>query len=164
MVSKNVFRDKLVWFCYFLYVPWWNFPAWLRQPVSGFHSALHQCACVFYIHIIYIYFSIKLKSLRVLQNDFLGLQVSDCASAIYDSWICSYDKYTKSLIVSLYPPLQWSWKGYWFHLVQLSVCGQNRVRSVSSAILIGSILYLYILSSNFRRCVVCNGCFKIQKF
>ena len=53
---------------------------------------------------------------------------------------------------------------YWYHLVRLSVCGQNRVRSVSSTILIGSISYLHILSSNFRRCVVCNICFNIQKF
>ena len=45
---------------------------------------------------------------------------------------------------------------YWFHLVRLSVCWQNRVRSVSSTILIGSISYLHILSSNFRRCVTCN--------
>ena len=47
--------------------------------------------------------------------------------------------------------------------VRLSVCGQNGVRSVSSTIVIGSISYLHILSSNFRRCVACNGCFKIQK-
>ena len=33
----------------------------------------------------------------------------------------------------------------------LSVCGQNGVRSVSSTIFIGSISYLHILSSNFRR-------------
>ena len=35
---------------------------------------------------------------------------------------------------------------YWFHLVRLSVCGQNRVRSVSSTILvlIGSISYFPI--------------------
>ena len=52
---------------------------------------------------------------------------------------------------------------YWFHLVRLSVCGQNRVRSVSSTILIGSISYLHILSSNFRKCVACNVCFKIKK-
>ena len=45
--------------------------------------------------------------------------------------------------------------------VCLSVCGQNRVRSVSSTILIGSISYLHILSSNFRMCVACNACFKI---
>ena len=61
---------------------------------------------------------------------------------------------------------------YWYHLVRLSVrpsvrlsvCGQNSVRSVSSRILIGSISYLHILSSNFRRCVACNAHFKIQKF
>ena len=61
---------------------------------------------------------------------------------------------------------------YWYHLVhlsvclsvRLSVCGQNRVRSVSSTILIGSISYVHILSSNFRRCVACKACFEIQKF
>ena len=61
---------------------------------------------------------------------------------------------------------------YWFHLarpfvrpsVRLSVCGQNRVCSVSSTILISSISYLHILSSNFRRCVLCNACWKIWKF
>ena len=47
---------------------------------------------------------------------------------------------------------------------KMSVCGQNRVRSVSSTILIGSISYLHMLSSNFRRCVACNARFKIQKF
>ena len=61
---------------------------------------------------------------------------------------------------------------YWYHLVRLSVCpsvhlsvcGQNRVRSVSSTILIGSISYLHILSSNLRRCVTCNARFKIWNF
>ena len=51
---------------------------------------------------------------------------------------------------------------YWYHFVRLSVCGQKRVRSVSSTILIGSISYLHILSSNFRRCVACNARFKIE--
>ena len=62
---------------------------------------------------------------------------------------------------------QRSWKGvYWFHLVRpsiLNVCGQNRVRSVSLKILFGSILYLHILSSNFRRCFACKVFFKIRK-
>ena len=63
------------------------------------------------------------------------------------------------------PLLQRSWKGvYWYHRVRLSVCGQNRVRSVSSTIFIGFISYLHILSSNFRRCVAWNARFKIQKF
>ena len=39
--------------------------------------------------------------------------------------------------------------------VRLSVCGQNRV--------IGSILCLHILSSNFRRCILCNVCSKFQQ-
>ena len=63
------------------------------------------------------------------------------------------------------PSAQRSWRGlYWFHLVHLSVrlsvhlsvCGQNRVHSVFSTILAGSSSYLYILSSNFQMCVVCN--------
>ena len=45
----------------------------------------------------------------------------------------------------------------------LSVCGQNHVRSISSTIHVGSISYLHILSSNLRRCVACNVCFKIKK-
>ena len=69
---------------------------------------------------------------------------------------------------SLYPPLQWSWKGGILvspcPSVHLSVCEQNRVRSVSSTTLVGSISYLHIFSSNFRRCVACNACFKIQNF
>ena len=60
---------------------------------------------------------------------------------------------------------------YWVHLVRpsvrpsvrLSICGQNSVRSVSSAIFTGSISFLQILPSNFRRCVACNHCFKIKK-
>ena len=41
--------------------------------------------------------------------------------------------------------------------VSPSVCGQNRVHSVSPTILAGSISYLHILSSNFRRCVAYKG-------
>ena len=69
-------------------------------------------------------------------------------------------------IYLIIPPASTKLKGgvYWFHLVRLSVCGQNRVPSVSSTILMGSISYLHILSSNFRRCVTCNVCFKILKF
>ena len=71
-------------------------------------------------------------------------------------------------ITWLYPPLQRSWEGGILvspcPSVRPSVCGQNCVRSVSSTILVGSISYLHILSSNFRRCVACNVCFKIEKF
>ena len=47
--------------------------------------------------------------------------------------------------------------------VHLSVCGQNPVCSVSSTILARPISYLHTLSSNFRRCVVCEIFIKIKK-
>ena len=40
----------------------------------------------------------------------------------------------------------------------------SRVRSVALTVLVGSISYLYILSSNFRRCVACEVSGKIWKF
>ena len=40
----------------------------------------------------------------------------------------------------------------------------SRVRSVAPTVLVGSISYLYILSSNFRRCVACKVSCKISKF
>ena len=53
---------------------------------------------------------------------------------------------------------------YWFHSVCLSVRPASRVRSVAPTVLVGSISYLYILSSNFRRCVACKVSCKISKF
>ena len=44
-----------------------------------------------------------------------------------------------------------------------SVCPASRVRSVTPTVLVGSISYLYILSSNFR-CVPCKISCKISKF
>ena len=50
--------------------------------------------------------------------------------------------------------------------VRLSVCGQNRVRCVSSTVLhVASLIsYLHILSTNFRRCVMHWVSWKIKKF
>ena len=45
-----------------------------------------------------------------------------------------------------------------------SVRPASRVRSVAPTVLVGSISYLYILSSNFRRCVVCKVSCKIWIF
>ena len=59
----------------------------------------------------------------------------------------------------LYPLAQRSWREYTgFTLsvrpcVRLCLCGQNRMRSVSSTILAVSISYLHTLLSSFRRCV-----------
>ena len=49
----------------------------------------------------------------------------------------------------------WGWV-YWFHSVRPSVRPTSRVRSIAPTVLIGSISYLYILSSKFRRCVACK--------
>ena len=57
--------------------------------------------------------------------------------------------------------------GIWVSLrpsVRPSVRPASRVRSVTSTVLVGSISYLYILSSNFRRCVAYKVSSKISKF
>ena len=58
-----------------------------------------------------------------------------------------------SLIIPCFNKVERRYTGF-----TLSICGKNCVRSVSSTILIS---YLHMLSSNFRRCVVCKVCFKI---
>ena len=72
--------------------------------------------------------------------------------------------FTKPL---LYPPTTKLLGGISVSLrpsVRPSVRPASRVRSVAPAVLVGSISYLYILSSNFRRCVVCKVLCKILKF
>ena len=61
------------------------------------------------------------------------------------------------------PPAQrscWRYTGF-TPSVRPSVRPASRVRSVAPTVLVGSISYLYILSSNFRRCVVCKVSGKI---
>ena len=48
--------------------------------------------------------------------------------------------------------------------VHPSVCPASRVHSVAPTVLVGSISYLYNLSSNFRKCVTCKFSGKISKF
>ena len=60
---------------------------------------------------------------------------------------------------------EYTWRGvYWFHLVRLSICGQNGVPSVSSTILAGSILYWHILSNNFKSVSHVYSFFKNKKW
>ena len=97
--------------------------------------------------------------------------------ALFWYWVSSCVPFTNSLIecsttsigdfmaILLYPSPQQSWKGGILVSPCLSVCCvQNGVHFVSSTILIKSIAYFHILSSNFRRCVACKVYFKIQKF
>ena len=55
------------------------------------------------------------------------------------------------------------WGVYCFHSVRPSIRPASRVRSVVPTVLVGSISYSYILSSNFRRCVTCKVSCKISK-
>ena len=70
--------------------------------------------------------------------------------------------------VIIIPPLQRSWKGGILVSSCLSICpsicGWDRVHSVSSTILAGFISYLHILSTIFRQCVACYNFGKILKF
>ena len=56
------------------------------------------------------------------------------------------------------------WGVYWFHSVRPSIHPSSHVRSVAPTVLVGSISYLYILSSNFRWCVACKVSCKFSKF
>ena len=64
----------------------------------------------------------------------------------------------------LFPPHNEVVEGYigFTPSVRLSVRPAFRVHSVVPTVLVWSISYLYILSSNFRRCVVCNVIAKFQ--
>ena len=79
-------------------------------------------------------------------------------------WCCITFRSLKAACLNIViPPAQRScWGGGGGILVSLrpssvrpSVRPASRVRSVAPTVLVGSISYLYILSSNFRRCVAC---------
>ena len=65
-------------------------------------------------------------------------------------------------------PQRSCWGVYWFYSVcpsiHPSVCPTSGVCSVGPTVLVGSISYLHILSSNFRRCVAFKASCTISKF
>ena len=80
--------------------------------------------------------------------------------ALYSGLPYSYTPHTTKLLlgilISLSPSIPPS--------VHPSVRPVSHVRSVASTALVGSISYLYILSSNLRRYVACKVSCKIPKF
>ena len=66
-------------------------------------------------------------------------------------------------IIYIYTPSCWGYIGF-TPSVRRSVRPASPVRSVAHTVLVGSVSYLCILSSNFRRCVACNVSCKISKF
>ena len=87
---------------------------------------------------------------------------------------CSFDyaphtmKLLGGILVSLRPSVHASVRLSVHPSVCTSVCPSVRptsnFRSVVPTLLVGFILYLYILSSNFTRCVACKGSGKILQF
>ena len=96
-------------------------------------------------------------------------ELANCINAgieVWTKWPSLCRQYFQYIFI---PPTQQScWGVYWFHSVRpfvcLSVRPASRVRSVAPTVLVGSISYLYILSSSFRRCVVCKLSCKISRF
>ena len=77
----------------------------------------------------------------------------------YYHTLCS-KKLLGGILVSLRPSVHLSVRSS----VRPSVLPAFRVRSVLPTVLVGSISYFDILSSNFRRCVACKVSCKILKF
>ena len=57
-----------------------------------------------------------------------------------------------------------SFTWYLYQICNKDVCATNHTCSVVPTVLVGSISYLYMLSSNFRRCVACKVSCKIWIF
>ena len=85
-------------------------------------------------------------------------------------------KITQHLMIIITSAQRNCWRGgwagvgvvYWFHSVSPSVCPSvrpaSRVRSVAPTVLVWTTSYLYMLSSNFRQCVVCKVFCNFSKF
>ena len=89
-----------------------------------------------YIQYIHTYIYVQVDCTQQTQKLFLGLG--------YNEVVAGYIGFTPSVCPFVRPAF--------------------RVRSVAPTVLVGSISYLYILSSNFRRCVACKVACKISKF
>ena len=87
--------------------------------------------------------------------------VSRCVLTTVDPETGRRDKESQPLATLKTYVVGWGW-GIFVSL-RPSVRPASRVRSVALTILVGSISYLYFLSSNFRRCVVCKVYCKISK-
>ena len=85
------------------------------------------------------------------------------------SYLYNVNPHTWKDRLFIIPSAQRSCRGvYWFHSVRPSVCPPvcpaSCVSSVAATVLVGSISYLHILSSNFRRCVTYKVFCKILIF
>ena len=137
---------------------------------SGYFSCICKCyLCIFIAAIVLRHQCIKLGSSLVIWNGYMVLPYM-----AYMTWQCKEIQHQYAWYSLSYTP----WINevesgvHWFHVVRPSVClsacpsvcGQNHAHSVTSTIVAGSISYLHILSSSFRRCGARNKFCKILKF
>ena len=99
---------------------------------------------------------------------FLGpLTQAPCVNNSFNYLHCfNVQKKCIHILMFLYPPhneVVWVYIGFILSVCPF-VCPAFRVCSVASTVLVGSISYLYILSNNIRRCVVCEVSCKISIF
>ena len=112
-----------------------------------------------------------------------SVSLTSCVGSCYQTetanqWVCGTGSWwvVLTLLYSqlVHSTLEWFWvsRRIFIHshhntfvfFLKTSVRPTSRVRSVSPTILVGSISYLHILSSNFRRCITCKASCKIAKF
>ena len=151
-----------------------NVSIWWRHHDVSTHSS-HQIQHSYQL-VIELYFVILPSAHEVLRCNklyiMLDCQLGECMLLWWPS-----SKYGTLLVII--PPTKRSCCGaggggggggvYWFHSVRLSVRLSVRPSVCPSRIqcprvLVRSILYLYILSSNIRRCVACKVSCKIWIF
>ena len=136
-------------------------PDWLKL------NHVSERGCLKFVH-TQIANTLILTSIRYQSDTFMpDWCLIDVDWKVFGVWVLGLASLVSVQNIIIPPPASTKLKGgsTGFTLsVRLSICGQNHVHSVFATILIGSISYLHILSSNFRRCVACNVCFKIQKF
>ena len=96
----------------------------------------------------YLYYSWDLWPMFILYHSEMEYRPTTIRCLLYPHTT----KLLGGILVSLHPS------------VRPSVRPASRVRSVVPTVLVGSISYLYILSSNFTRCVVCKVFCKIWQF
>ena len=146
--SRNYLKDKFIsytsWFNIFVY-----FPLHFRTPVFQHGASLVLSSFPLFL-------SLDSPPLYMLPHRG-GLVLFPQIWLLHRLWhphvvviLYSYTPHSTKLGILISPCLS----------VSPSVCGQNRVHSVSPIILAGSISYLHILSSNFRRCVAYKGFWK----
>ena len=112
----------------------------LRPEQNGWHFVDEVFKFIYFLELIGLYFDSNITEV--------------CPQGWSHEW---------AIIIPL--AQQSCWGVYWFHSVRPSdVRPASRVRSVVPTVLVGCISYLYILSSNFRRCVAGNVSCKIKRF